>query len=161
MRGVRQATARGSWMAAAAVCIAVVISGCAGVAPQPVPTPTRTATATPTPTPTPDPQFVEGGSASQNLPFFEFIIRGLLERSARPDSATIRDSLAISGFDLATIEITPDTTRVGQLTDSILVGIPIKGQCLLGQVINGELVSQLADVLGTGRCLVGLTASLD
>lgn len=147
-------------MAIVALC-AVLLAGCATGDAEPVPTGAPTATAEPSPTPTPDPEFVEGGTAGQNRPYFEFIITGLLERSERPTSATIVNSLAAAGFDRATIEITPDTTPVGELADSILVGIPIDGQCLLGQIIDGELVSQLADVLGTGRCLVGRTLSLD
>jgi len=151
---------RGAAAAIVAIC-AALLAGCAVGDAEPVPTEAPTSSAEPSPTPTPDPEFVEGGTAGQNRPYFEFIITGLLERSDRPTSATIVNSLAAAGFDRATIEITPDTTPVGELADSILVGIPIDGQCLLGQIIDGELVSQLADVLGTGRCLVGRTASLD
>lgn len=152
---------RSTAIATAAMLLVAVLAGCVASSPMPAPTPTTSSTPSATPTPEPDPEFVEGGTAGQNRPYFEFVMNGLLERSARPTSATIRNSLAEAGFALASIEVTEDTTRVGDLADSILIGILIDGQCLLGQVIGGELVTDLADVLGTGRCLVGRTASLD
>lgn len=161
VRTSRRASVRGTAAAAALVVAALLLAGCTAGEPAPGPSETAAASSTPTPTPTPDPELVVGGTAGQNRPYFEFILTNLLERSERPTSATILNSLAAAGFDRATIEITPDTTGVGELADSILVGIPIDGQCLLGQIIDGELVSELADVLGTGRCLVGHTLSLD
>lgn len=152
---------------AAAVAIVVicaaVLAGCAVRDAEPVPTgvPTSSAQPSPTPTPTPDPVFVPGGTAGQNRPYFEFVIRGVLAQTPQPTTAALVDALSASGFVPATIEVTADSTPVGERADSILVGIPIDGQCLLGQIIDGELVSQLADVLGTGRCLVGRPASLD
>jgi len=143
------------------LAVAITLAGCVPVAPQPVPTVSRTATPTPTPTETPDPELVAGGTAGQNRPFVEFVISALLESTSQPSSLAIIDTLVAAGFDKASMEITKDTTRVGDPADSILFSVLISGQCLLGQVAQGSVATELGDVLGTGRCLVGRTLSLD
>lgn len=148
-------------IAATLLVVAITLVGCAPVAPQPVPTVSRTATPTPTPTETPDPELVAGGTAGQNRPLFEFVLSGLLETTPQPSSLAIIDALVAAGFDKAAMQVTADTTRVGDPADSILFSVLIDGQCLLGQVAQGSLTTDLGNVLGTGRCLVGRTLSLD
>lgn len=138
-----------------------LLVGCAPTASDPTPTATAAPTPTPTPTPTPDPELVEGGTAGQNRPYFEFVLGGVLEATSQPTSQQLMTALVDAGFAREAIEITADRTRVNDPADSILISILIDGQCLLGQVIEGDLVTDLADVLGTGRCLVGRAASLD
>jgi hypothetical protein len=140
----------------------LLITGCVAGATAPEPTRTAsTSTPTPHPTPTVDPELVVGGTAGQNRPFFEFVIGGLLESTPAPSSLGVIDALVAAGFDRAAMQVTADTTRVGNPADSILFSVLIDGQCLLGQVAQGAFESQLADVLGSGRCLVGRTLSLD
>ena len=148
------------------IALGLVLSGCAVESPEPQPTrssstPTPAPTPTPTPTPTVDPELVVGGTAGQNRPFFEFVIERLLATTAAPSSLGVIEALVSAGFDRAAMQVTPDTTRVGEPADSILVSVLIDGQCLLGQVAEGALETQLADVLGSGRCMVGRTLSLD
>ncbi len=147
-----------------AIVVAIALSGCVSGPVSPMATPTEsrpTPTATPTPTPTADPELVPGGTAGQNRPFVEFIIGRLLASNPQPASLEIIDTLVAGGFDRTTMQVSEDTTRVGSRADSILFSILIEGQCLLGQVAGGAVATSLADVLGTGRCLVGRTVSLD
>ncbi len=149
-------------MAAAALAASLlVLTGCAPGAVEPAPTVSSTSTPTATPTPTPDPTLIVGGTAGQNRPFVEFVIGALLESTSQPSSLAIIDTLVAAGFDKPSMEVTEDTTRVGDPADSILFSVLISGQCLLGQVAQGSVATELGDVLGTGRCLVGRTLSLD
>ncbi len=158
---VGRSSRRRGIVATVTVVALAALAGCVPVADAPAPTPTVTASPTPTPTPEPDPVLVVGGTAGQNRPYFEFVLGGLVASTAAPTSQEIFSALVNAGFDPAAIEVTADRTRVNDPADSILIGVLIDGQCLLGQVIDGEVAADLADVLGTGRCLVGRTASLD
>lgn len=157
-RGVMQLTIARASLGAVAVC-ALLLAGCTAEAEPPAPT--DTVTAAPSPTRTADPEFVEGGTAGQNRPYFEFVVEGLLAQTPAPTSGMIVDALAAAGFDKAAMEVTAEATPTGQPADSILFAVQIDGQCLIGQVKEASFTSQLADVLGTGRCLVGRTLSID
>ncbi|GAA1736579.1 DUF6993 domain-containing protein [Microcella frigidaquae] len=157
----RSGASVGGMIALAAALVLGLVAGCAPAAPLPTPTITPSVTATPTPTATPDPELVEGGTAGQNRPYFVFVLTRLVEENPSPSSKRLLRTLVEAGFDREAIEITQDRTRIDAPADSILIGVLIDGQCLLGQVIDGEVVTELAEVLGTGRCLVGRTASLD
>lgn len=153
---------RFAFFVSAALGIALTLSACVTGAVDPVATPTSSRpTPTPTPTPTADPELVPGGTAGQNRPYLEFVVNRLLETTPQPASLAIVDTLVAAGFDRAAMQVTADTTRVGDPADSILFSVLIDGQCLLGQVAQGTLQTELADVLGSGRCLVGRTVSLD
>jgi hypothetical protein len=149
---------------------ALLVTALALVACAPVdssPTPTQTLTGTPTPTPTPaetpipDPELVPGGTAGQNRPYFDFVLSTLVEASPEPASLEIVDTLEAAGFERAAMAVTPEKTRVGDPADSILVAVIVSGQCLLGQIAEEAVTTELADLLGTGKCLVGRTLSLD
>ncbi len=152
----------GTALVGTVIAVAIALSGCVAGPAAPVPTPTASrSTPTPTPTPTADPELVPGGTAGQNRPFVELIIGRLVASNPQPASLEIVDTLVAGGFDRATMQVSEDTTRVGSRADSILFSILIEGQCLLGQVADGAVATSLGDVLGTGRCLVGRTVSLD
>ena len=149
---------------AAIATILIAVGGCTAVTPEPLATRTAaTATPAPTPTATPtaDPTLVEGGTAGQNRPYLEFVITRELLNTPQPSSLFLVDTLVAAGFDRVALQVTEDTTRVGDPADSILFSVLINEQCLLGQVAQGAVTTELADVLGTGRCLVGRTLSLD
>jgi hypothetical protein len=148
-------------IATGAVVAGVLLAGCAPQGGPPVPTATPVETAEPAPTPTPDPELVEGGTAGQNRPYFEFTLRTLLDETPQPSTQALVAALVAAGFDRAAMQATADTTPTGARADSVLVSVRIEDQCLIGQTANGGLVTELADVLGSGACLVGRTASLD
>ena len=139
----------------------LLVAGCTPVDESPAPTDTASSAPTATPTPEPDPELVEGGTAGQNRPFFEFILEGMLASNPVPTSRIVVDALVTAGFDEAAMQVTTDLTPVGERADSILVSVLIGEQCLIGQIIGDEVTSQLTDVLGTGRCLIGRTVSID
>ena len=145
-------------LAVVAMCT-LLLAGCTAEIDPPAPT--ETTESAPSPTRTADPEFVEGGTAGQNRPYIEFVVEGVLEQNSTPSSAMIVDALEAGGFDKSVMEVTVDLTPTGQPADSILFAVQIDGQCVIGQVKGGALTSQLADVLGTGRCLVGRTLSID
>jgi hypothetical protein len=156
-------------VAGALLVTALTLVACAPVDNRPTPTPTQsatgaptvTATPTPTETPTPDPELVPGGTAGQNRPYFDFVLSTLVEASPEPASLEIVDTLEAAGFERAAMAVTPEKTRVGDPADSILVAVIVSGQCLLGQIAEEAVTTELADLLGTGKCLVGRTLSLD
>lgn len=155
---MRRQMARASTLLAIALTVSA-LAGCVSAAPAPVAT--ETATPTPTPTPTPDPTLDIGGTAGQNRPFFEFTLEGLLATTPEPSSQQIVNTLAAAGFDKAAMEVTADFTPLGARADSILFAVQIDGQCIVGSIGDAELKTELTDVLGTGRCLVGRTLSID
>jgi hypothetical protein len=152
---------RRALVVAASLIVLAVVTGCAPTAPLPVPTAGPVETAQPSPTPTPDPQLVEGGTAGQNRPYFEFVLRTLLDESPQAPTSALVGALVDAGFEKSAMQATVTTTPTGARADSILVSVRIGDQCLIGQAANGGLATELADVLGSGACLVGRTASLD
>lgn len=159
----KRAAARGG-VAVLGLLAVTALVGCVADAPTAQPTSSATpipTTAAPTPTPTPDASLVPGGSATDNRPYFDTVMLGLLARSTQPTSLEIVDTLVSAGFPRESLAVTADTTRVGDPADSILVAVLIEGDCLLGQVAGGSFRSEEAPVLGTGACLVGRTLSLD
>lgn len=143
------------------LAFSLAVAGCTPVEEQPAPTLAASSSPAPIETPEPDPELVPGGTAGQNRPFFEFVLNEQVALDSQPFSRNLVDALVAAGFDRASMQVTPDTTPVGQRADSVLISVLIDGQCLIGQVIDGEVTSQLTDVLGTGRCLVGNTLSID
>jgi hypothetical protein len=152
-------------VAGALLVTALTLVACAPVDNRPTPTQTLTGTPTPTltpaETPIPDPELVPGGTAGQNRPYFDFVLSTLVEASPEPASLEIVDTLEAAGFERAAMAVTPEKTRVGDPADSILVAVIVSGQCLLGQIAEEAVTTELAGLLGTGKCLVGRTLSLD
>ena len=158
-RGLRAVT-----LVAGILISSLALVGCA-VERDPVPLPSSDAPVDPVEQPriTPGgvPEFVEGGTAAENLDYFAFRLDVLLAQEAAPSSREIVDELVASGFEKADMEVTADTTPTGMPADSILVAVRMGEDCLLGQVADGASVADDAAVLSTGRCLVGRTLSLD
>ncbi|MER3388990.1 MAG: hypothetical protein RJQ01_03060 [Microcella sp.] len=155
---------RASARAAGILVSAFVLAGCA-VEREPVPSPSSDAPVDPFEQPriTPGivPEFVEGGTAAENLDYFAFRLDALIAQVQSPTSRELVDSVVDAGFDKAAMEVTADTTPTGMAADSILVAVRLGDDCLLGQVVDGQVVAGVAPVLSTGRCLVGRTLSLD
>jgi len=155
---------RGVGLAASILVSGLALAGCA-VERDPVPAPTSEAPVDPIEQPrsTPGvaPEFVEGGTAAENLDYFVFRLDALLAQNDAPSSRELVDELVSSGFDKAAMEVTADTTPTGSPADSILVAVRLGEDCLLGQVADGAVVADDAAALSTGRCLVGRTLSID
>lgn len=143
--------------------------GCTGASPAPAPTQTRAASpsatpgATPAAEPAPEPTLAPGLSASENLDFFDHVSHGVLRADKTAGGRAFIDALVAGGFDKSEMEVTFDRTRVDLAADSIQFSVRINDECLIGQ--NGPATdgyhSMVADVLGSGTCLVGGTRQID
>ena len=154
--------ARAVAVAAAGVAVALALVGCTAT-PDAGPTakPTTSATAAPTPTAAPDPVLVPAGDAEVNLPFFDLVNRNLLATVPTPNGQQIVENLVAAGFTKTDMEITPDTTVGKEAAGSIQFSVRINGSCLIGQTGEAGYNALAAPLLGTGKCLVGTTRSID
>ncbi|RDV46939.1 hypothetical protein DOE76_00700 [Leifsonia sp. ku-ls] len=150
--------------AVAAVVLALALTGCVGgAAPTASPTASATAGATGSPTPSAPPALVPGGTAQQNLPYFDHVNRATL--AAKPDAQgrDFIDALVAAGFSKADMQLTVDTTTIGLKANSIQFSVKLGDTCLIGQngADAGGYNSMVTPVLATGTCLVGRTRPID
>jgi hypothetical protein len=151
--------------AAVAVVTAVLLSGCVGGTGAPSPSAPVTSTPTPTATATTPAVIVfhPGGTAQQNLPFFDKVNRATL--AAKPDALgrDFIDGLVAAGFTKTDMQVTADTTTIGLKANSIQFSVRMGSQCLIGQngADAGGYHSQVVPVLATGACLIGQTRPID
>ncbi|MFU8947000.1 DUF6993 domain-containing protein [Mycetocola zhadangensis] len=140
-----------------------VLTGCS--TPQEANTPAPSApTQTESPAAEPEtPVLVPSGSAEDNLPFFDLVNSQTLAANPAADGRAFIDGLVAAGFDKAAMEVTLDTTTIGNAADSIQFSVRWGESCLIGQ--NGAGVSgyhsTVGKVLGTGTCLIGKTRPID
>jgi hypothetical protein len=107
------------------------------------------------------PEFIDGGSAEDNLPYIDYV---LTQAGAGTGLFSSRDAVAAlenAGFDRANMEVTSDRTALELAAESITIAVIIDGECALGQWSSGWYVSSVTTLLGTGTCLLGDTLSLD
>ncbi|KAA9111629.1 hypothetical protein F6B43_03215 [Microbacterium rhizomatis] len=73
------------------------------------------------------------------------------------------DALAAVGFDKAAMQLTSDTTTVGNPAESIQFSVRWGDQCLVGQVgpATGKAVTVILPGLADGTCLIGATVPID
>jgi hypothetical protein len=104
-----------------------------------------------------------GLSASENLDYFDYVSRGVLRTDKAAGGRAFVDALIAGGFDKKEMEVTFDRTQADLAADSIQFSVRVNGDCLIGQ--NGPATdgyhSMVADVLGSGACLVGSTRQID
>jgi hypothetical protein len=139
--------------------LALALSGCVNGTPTPVPTytPTSSASATPDAGPTLHP----GGTAAENLQFFDVTNQAFYAAHGKSDGRSIIDNLVAAGFRKQDMEVTPDQTSIGEAADSIVFSVRVKGECLIGQFSASGYTGTLGPMLGTGSCLVGTTRPID
>ena len=155
----------------AATAFALAIAGCAaGPAANTAPTSagrsataTETATPTDTPTSTPTGGFVPGGTAAQNLAYFDTVNRATLAAHPNATGRDFIDALVAAGFAKADMQVTPDTTTISLQAPSVQFSVRMGTTCLIGQ--NGAGAdgywSMVTPVLSTGNCLIGQTRAID
>lgn len=163
---------------AAVLTLALVATGCAEagdapgeVAPSVSPSasaPTATATAEDSPTPSPAPAadptgFDPDADVEQNLKVFRSVIEDVWSGDGRNRGRTYVDALVAAGFSVSAMELTDDTTTIGNAAETIQVAVLWRQQCLIGQVgpATGEPVAVAVPALAEGRCLVGETRPID
>ncbi|WES65265.1 hypothetical protein P0L94_04140 [Microbacter sp. GSS18] len=158
----------------AVLALAVAVSGCAaagGAATDATPSasviaPTAATDATPSPTPTPtaDPTaFDADADVEHNLAVFRSVVEDVWAGDGRTQGRAYVDALVAAGFSKAAMEVTADTTTIGNAAETIQVAVLWREQCLIGQVgpATGEPVAVSVPALAEGRCLVGDTRPID
>jgi hypothetical protein len=139
----------------------IAMSGCVPSTPMPTPTETTTRTASPTPTPTKSPKLDPTGTAEENLPFWQHLVKDMSQTYGMADGAAMIQTLVDQGFTKADMEITPNQTAIGERVDSVIFSVKFDGQCFVGQIFPDHYSAFLAPLLGTGRCLIGTTRPID
>lgn len=151
-------------LAIAGVALLVGLTACTFDAPQPTapatarPTPSTPGTAAPT-----APEFRPELSATENLPYFDWVNAGVVAANASAGGRDFIDALVAAGFDKAQMQVTADRTTVDLAADSVQFSVLFQGECLVGQYgpASGGYHGAVRPPLGTGTCLVGQTRPID
>lgn len=127
------------------------------------PAPVATAPGTPAPTTSAAPALMPDASADENLPFFASVVDGVWGSGVGTQGRAYIDALVAAGFDKAAMQVTHDTSTVGNEAESIQFSVLWDAQCLIGQVgsATGEPFATVVPALGSGGCLVGATRPID
>ncbi|AWB95720.1 hypothetical protein DCE93_08625 [Agromyces badenianii] len=152
-------------LAIVGVAIIVGTAGCSAGDPDPTSSPatvrpTPTASSAPTPT---APEFLPELSAAENLAFFDWVNGGVIAANGAAAGRDFIDALAAAGFDKTQMQVTADTTTIGDAADSMQFSVLFQGECLVGQYgpKSGGYHGAVRPPLGTGACLVGQTRPID
>lgn len=168
MRPPRPRHRRGGGLGVGALAVTLLIAGCTAGPPPASPSPTaskpaETATA-PTPSLSPPPSVQPDGSAQDNLPIFRSVTEAVWATSDRGSGRAYIDALVTAGFDKSAMQVTNDTTTIGDPAESIQFSVAWNdGRCLVGQVgpATGAAVTAVLPALGDGSCLLGQTRPID
>ncbi|MGX5680056.1 DUF6993 domain-containing protein [Schumannella luteola] len=149
---------------AAVVAVTSALAGCIGQ-PEPMPVPTTSGSPSSSPSPSPSPTRIPvihlDGSAAANHQFFDYLNQAYWDAYGKGTGQDIVTNLANNGFSKLAMEVTYDTTAIDIPADSIVVSVQVQGECLIGQFGPTKYTSVLAPLLGTGKCLVGVTRPID
>ena len=136
----------------------------AACGPSPAPSPAASsapATAAPTPE---EPVFHPDGTAEENLPVFTAVTEKIWATDQRGSGRAYIDALVAAGFDKGAMQVTRDTSTVGNPAESMQFSVRWGDEeCLVGQVgpSTGEPVTAVMPQLAEGRCLIGETRAID
>lgn len=151
----------------AAVALALTLAGCTGGS-SPTATPSSSApaagaSATPTSSAPAVVGLVSGGTAEQNLPYFDQVNKATLAAKPGAQGRDFIDALVAAGFAKADMQLTVDTTTIGLKANSIQFSVRMGDTCLIGQngADAGGYSSMAVPVLASGSCLVGQTRPID
>jgi hypothetical protein len=101
--------------------------------------------------------------AAENLAYFDSVNLAVIAGDPSPGGRAFIDALVDAGFDRAAMQVTSDTTTLGEPADSIQFAVGIGPDCLVGQFgpKSDGYHSAVRPALGTGGCLVGATRPID
>lgn len=163
---LRRSALPGSRAAVAAVAGALVLAltSCGStpaptVSPDADKSPIPTASATPTPA-----AYDPDGTAEANLPVFRSVATSVWATDKRGSGRAYVDALIAAGFDRAAMQVTNDTSTVGNPAETMMFSVRWGAEeCLIGQVgpSTGGVVTTVMPQLAEGRCLVGTTRAID
>jgi hypothetical protein len=144
------------------IVVVAALAGCVPHAPAAssrIPTATPSSSASAAAVPTYDPT----GTANDNLAYFDKVGHALLDNNptANAQGMTIVNWFVAHGFTKANMEVTPDKTSIGLAAWNIDFSVRFGKSCLLGQAGNVGFQSAVVPVLATGKCLIGVTRTID
>lgn len=110
-------------------------------------------------------EFVPGGTAEENLPFFTQLLVDYGAGEQPIQGQPIVDAVAAGGFDKAEMQVSFDQSKTNLVADSIFVAVRSGETCLIGQLVteNREVAAKAAAAVGPERnvCLIGETRPID
>lgn len=146
-------------LALAAFLVAALGAALSACVPEPTGNPSNsprpTDSRTPTPTPTKVPTIVTGGTAEDNLPYFDHINQQTFAAVGFVEGKPYIDALTAAGFDRASMELTWWDTPDGHYADSVFFSVRLGDQCMIGQIAAWGYTSEVLPVLPTGSCMIG------
>ncbi len=103
------------------------------------------------------------GTATDNLPLFTAVTADVWASPDRASGRAYVDALVDAGFDKSVMQVTEDTSTVGNQAESIQFSVRWGDECLVGQVgpATGDPVAVVVPVLAEGICLIGQTRPID
>ncbi|WP_340638865.1 DUF6993 domain-containing protein, partial [Agromyces binzhouensis] len=98
-------------------------------------------------------------SSGHELARFDAVNRAVIAADASAGGRAFIDALVAAGFDRTAMQVTSDTTTLGEPADSIQFSVRIGDRCLVGQYgpASDGYRSAERPGLGTGGCLIGAT----
>ena len=163
---------RRSVLAAATAIAGAILLGLGGCTaasePQPASAPATTVPPSPEASePAPSPEAVASLrpelAASENLAYFDAVNQQVVAANPEAGGRDFIDALVAAGFDRAAMQVTADTTTIGDPADSIQFAVRFQEECLVGQYgpKSDGYHGAVRPLLGTGACLVGQTRPID
>jgi hypothetical protein len=144
--------------ASIAVVLVASLAGCAperGSLLDPAPS------TTPGPAPSPAAAFDPNAGASGNKAFFDLVNQATISLDKNPGGKKLINALVDAGFPKTEMELTPDRTAIDLKSDNIQFSVLLGDECLIGQQGNIGYNSTVQPVLGSGKCLVGVTRKIN
>lgn len=112
-----------------------------------------------------NPEFVAGGTAEENLPFFRHVLTEFADGDATVTGENVVDAVSDGGFDRDDMQVSFDRTKTSLVADNIFVAVRSGKDCLVGQVTTEkrEVAAEVMPVVGPdgGTCLIGETRDID
>jgi hypothetical protein len=143
--------------AALATALAAALAGCVPASPVATHTPSNSSAPTASAAPTLDPN----GTADENLAYFDYVNKKLIDAGGDLSGRPFIDNLVKAGFSKVDMEVTPDRTTVNLAADNISFSVRLGSTCLIGQYGNTGYSSTAQKLLSTSRCLVGTTRPIN
>jgi hypothetical protein len=159
----RLATRRFGVLGVVVAAVLIVTAACTPSDPEPTATPVPTIEPSPTQTVPAAPALVPDGTATDNLPFFTTIVATVAGTPEAGSGRAYIDALVANGFDKSAMQVTQDSSTVGNPAESIQFSVRWGEECLVGQVgpATGAPVTVVLPGLATGDCLIGSTRAID
>ena len=111
------------------------------------------------------PEFVPGGSAEENHPYFYYVLKEYADGGGPIEGRAVADVVIDAGFDREAMQVSFDRTKTNLVADSIYVSVLLGEQCLIGQIPteSRELVTSEEPAVGPDNsiCLIGDTRPID